>query len=56
MDAKQLQSYKQHSTLLSQFIVRLSAFYEGLSDDLDKELQTLHKFNPLWRYSRQLSD
>ena len=41
MDAKQLQSYKQHSTLLSQFIVRLSAFYEGLSDDLDKELQTL---------------
>ena len=21
-----------------------------------KELQTLHKFNPLWRYSRQLYD
>ena len=41
MDNKQLQSYKQHNELLSQFIVRLSAFYEGFSDDLDKELQVL---------------
>ncbi|MCQ8849689.1 GGDEF domain-containing protein [Alteromonas stellipolaris] len=41
MDAKQLQTYKQHNTLLSQFIVRLSAFYEGFSDKVDSELQIL---------------
>ncbi|CAD5286718.1 GGDEF domain-containing protein [Alteromonas sp. 38] len=41
MDAKQLQTYKQHNTLLSQFIVRLSAFYEGFSDKIDSELQIL---------------
>ncbi|MDO6565469.1 GGDEF domain-containing protein [Alteromonas sp. 1_MG-2023] len=41
MDAKQLQTYKQHNALLSQFIVRLSAFYEGFSDQIDSELQIL---------------
>lgn len=41
MDAKQLDSYKRHNNLLSQFIVRLSAFYEGFSDDIDTELKVL---------------
>jgi len=41
MDAKQLQTYKQHNALLSQFIVRLSAFYEGFSEPVDTELSVL---------------
>lgn len=41
MEAKQLQALKQNNALLCQFIVRLSAFYEGFSDKLDSELKTL---------------
>lgn len=41
MDEKQLQTYKQNNALLSQFLVRLSAFYEGFSDNIDAELKTL---------------
>eukprot|EP01093_Parvamoeba_rugata_P019175 TRINITY_DN846_c0_g1_i1.p2 TRINITY_DN846_c0_g1~~TRINITY_DN846_c0_g1_i1.p2 ORF type:complete len:503 (+),score=98.31 TRINITY_DN846_c0_g1_i1:5181-6689(+) len=41
MDEKQLQTYKQNNALLSQFLVRLSAFYEGFSDNIDSELKTL---------------
>ena len=41
MEAKQLQALKQNNALLCQFIVRLSAFYEGFSDKLDDELRTL---------------
>jgi len=32
MEAKQLQTLKQNNALLCQFIVKLSAFYEGFSD------------------------
>lgn len=41
MEEKQLKTYKQHSELLSQFIVRLSAFYEGFSNSIDAELRVL---------------
>jgi len=41
MVEKQLKTYKQHNELLSQFIVRLSAFYEGFSDQIDAELRIL---------------
>ncbi|GFD67232.1 GGDEF domain-containing protein [Alteromonas sp. KUL106] len=41
MEAKQLQSLKQNNTLLCQFIVKLSAFYEGFSDKIDTELKIL---------------
>jgi diguanylate cyclase (GGDEF)-like protein len=41
MDAKQAQSLKTHSDQLANFIVRLSSFYDGLSADIDKELQLL---------------
>ena len=41
MEAKQLQALKQNNALLCQFIVRLSAFYEGFSDKLDDVLRTL---------------
>ncbi|MCW8091684.1 GGDEF domain-containing protein [Alteromonas sp. ASW11-130] len=41
MEEKNLQSLKQHSELLAQFIIRLSKFYEGFSPDIDTELQKL---------------
>ena len=41
MEAKQLQAYKQNNALLCQFIIRLSAFYEGFSDKIDSELGKL---------------
>lgn len=41
MVEKQLKTYKQHNELLSQFIVRLSAFYEGFSTNIDSELRIL---------------
>jgi len=41
MEAKQLQTLKQNNTLLCQFIVKLSAFYEGFSDKIDTELKVL---------------
>jgi len=41
MEAKQLQAYKQNNALLCQFIIRLSAFYEGFSDKIDTELGKL---------------
>lgn len=41
MDGKQLQSLKAHTETLSRFIIRLSKFYEGMSGDIDAELQTL---------------
>ena len=41
MEAKQLQTLKQNNTLLCQFIVKLSAFYEGFSDKIDAELKIL---------------
>ncbi|NMH59730.1 GGDEF domain-containing protein [Alteromonas ponticola] len=41
MEEKSLQSLKQHSELLAQFIIRLSKFYEGFSPDIDNELQKL---------------
>ena len=41
MEAKQLQALKQNNALLCQFIVRLSAFYEGFSDKIDSELKVL---------------
>ncbi|WP_334012660.1 GGDEF domain-containing protein [Alteromonas sp. S167] len=41
MEAKQLQAYKQNNALLCQFIIRLSAFYEGFSDKIDNELGKL---------------
>ncbi|MCW8107526.1 GGDEF domain-containing protein [Alteromonas ponticola] len=41
MEEKSLQSLKQHSELLAQFIIRLSKFYEGFSPDIDTELQKL---------------
>lgn len=41
MEAKQLQTLKQNNTLLCQFIVKLSAFYEGFSDKIDTELKIL---------------
>ncbi|GEA05927.1 hypothetical protein KUL42_06880 [Alteromonas sp. KUL42] len=44
MEAKQLQAYKQNNALLCQFIVRLSAFYEGHSDKIDNELKTLRGY------------
>lgn len=44
MEAKQLQAYKQNNALLCQFIVRLSAFYEGHSHKIDNELKTLRGY------------
>lgn len=41
MEAKQLQSLRAHSEQLAGFIVRLTSYYEGLSADIDKELQSL---------------
>lgn len=41
MEIKQLQAFRQHSSLLSQFIIRLSKFYEGFDPRIDDELQTL---------------
>ena len=41
MEAKQLQTLKQSNMLLCQFIVKLSAFYEGFSDKIDAELKIL---------------
>jgi len=41
MDSKQLQAHKQHSALLTQFIMRLSVFYEGFSTTIDNELKIL---------------
>ncbi len=41
MEAKQLQALKQNNALLCQFIVKLSAFYEGFSDKIDTELKVL---------------
>ncbi|WP_394221857.1 GGDEF domain-containing protein [Alteromonas gracilis] len=41
MEAKQLQSLKNNNALLCQFIVKLSAFYEGFSDKIDTELKVL---------------
>lgn len=41
MEAKQLQSLRAHTDLLAGFIVRLSSYYEGLSSEIDKELQSL---------------
>lgn len=41
MTEKQLQKLKDQHVLLAQFIIRLSAFYEGYSAELDTELQTL---------------
>ncbi len=41
MDGKQLQSLKAHTETLTRFIIRLSKFYEGMSGDIDAELQTL---------------
>ena len=41
MEAKQLQTLKQNNALLCQFIVKLSAFYEGFSDKIDTELKVL---------------
>ena len=41
MEAKQLQTLKQNNALLCQFIVKLSAFYEGFSDKIDSELKVL---------------
>ena len=41
MDSKQLQAHKQHSALLTQFIMRLSVFYEGFSKTIDDELKIL---------------
>lgn len=43
MDAQQANSYKQQNSLLSQFIVRLSVFYEGLCEEIDKELIVLRR-------------
>lgn len=41
MEDKQLQAIKKNNALLCQFIVKLSSFYEGFSDRVDGELQTL---------------
>ncbi|WP_189403102.1 GGDEF domain-containing protein [Alteromonas halophila] len=41
MESKQLQAFKQHNHLLSQFIIRLSRFYDGFEPRIDEELQTL---------------
>ena len=41
LDKKQLMALKQQNESLSQFIIRLSKFYEGITPDLDKEMQTL---------------
>ncbi|MCU7554911.1 GGDEF domain-containing protein [Alteromonas sp. ASW11-19] len=41
MEGKQLQSLKNHAETLTRFIIRLTKFYEGLSSDIDNELQTL---------------
>lgn len=41
MEDKQLQAIKNNNALLCQFIVKLSTFYEGFSDKVDSELQTL---------------
>lgn len=41
MEAKQLQSLKAYNEQLAGFIVRLSNYYEGLSSDIDSELQKL---------------
>ncbi|MEW9797660.1 GGDEF domain-containing protein [Alteromonas sp. CYL-A6] len=41
MESKQLKAYKQHSSQLAQFIIRLTSFYEGLKPDIDSELQIL---------------
>jgi diguanylate cyclase (GGDEF)-like protein len=41
LEQKQLDSLKKHNDQLAQFIIRLSNFYEGASDDVDQELQVL---------------
>lgn len=41
MSSKQLQTLKQHGEQLAQFIIRLSAFYEGFSKEIDEELHVL---------------
>ncbi|GGF65253.1 GGDEF domain-containing protein [Alteromonas lipolytica] len=41
MEAKQLQSLRAHSEQMAGFVVRLSNYYEGLSTEIDKELQGL---------------
>ena len=41
MEARQLKTLKQSNALLCQFIVKLSAFYEGFSDKIDTELKAL---------------
>lgn len=38
---KQLQTFKHQVEQLSQFVIRLSKFYEGANPELDKELQIL---------------
>ncbi|WP_051275400.1 GGDEF domain-containing protein [Aestuariibacter salexigens] len=40
-EQKQLKSLKQQNELLSQFLVRLTNFYDGAFPELDQELQTL---------------
>lgn len=39
--SKQVIALKQYNELLTQFIVRLTVFYQGYSDELDAELSTL---------------
>ena len=41
MNAKQIATVSGFNTLLSSFIIRLSAFYEGLSAETDSELRVL---------------
>ncbi|WP_018983505.1 GGDEF domain-containing protein [Salinimonas chungwhensis] len=41
MTNKQLQMVKQQHSVLTQFIIRLSLFYQGYSKDIDDELKTL---------------
>lgn len=41
METKQLQAFRQHSSLLSQFIIRLTNFYEGFDPRIDAELHIL---------------
>ena len=41
MDAKQIKSLRAHNEQLAGFVVRLSSYYEGLSAEIDKELQAL---------------
>ena len=44
MEKKQLQAYKQHSNLLSHFIIRLTKFYEGFDPRIDAELNVLRGY------------